>query len=70
VPVFQFTFFTDNGPDVYIVTDAVTWLEAAEALTGAREFELPSPRVIVEIAQITTNSVIRVGDQLLRVEGE
>jgi hypothetical protein len=61
-PVFKFTFFTDDGPDVYLVDAAATWLEAAEALTGAREFELHDPYDTVEIRQLTTNSVIKAGE--------
>jgi hypothetical protein len=61
MPVFQFTFFADDGPDVYIVTDAVTWLEAAEALLGARTYEGYDPHATLEITLLTTNSVIRVG---------
>jgi hypothetical protein len=71
VPVFQFTFFTDDGPDVYVVPDAMTWLEATEAVWRERAAELLQlPNNDVEIKELTTNSMILVEDQLLRVEGE
>jgi hypothetical protein len=62
VPVFQFTFFTDDGPDVYVIEGAAAMGEAVDALFSAREFELPSPYDICEFKMLTANSVIRVGD--------
>ena len=56
-PVYQFVFGY-NSENLFIV-EAETWLDAAEAIVGARKFEDVDDDTAVEITPLTTNSVIR-----------
>jgi hypothetical protein len=60
-PVYRFTVFTEDGPDVYIVDNANTPGEAMAAFWDERKYELAGHYADeIELTLLTTNSMIHV----------